>query len=380
MKLGAKERRNRLRLIRSGNIGPITFKGLLQKYGTATDAIAALPDLLKKLSSRKIALCSVMQAENEMDRLEKIKGKMLFWGEDDYPALLAQIIDPPPVLCVLGHTSLLDKPMVAIVGTRNATNNGMRLARRFGEVMGQSGYVIVSGMARGIDTSAHEGALAQGTVAVLAGGVDNIYPLENARLHHEIAEVGAIVSEAPLGTTPSARHFPRRNRIISGLSLGVLVIEAARKSGSLITAHMALEQNREVFAVPGSPLDGRLRGTNALIKEGAILCETPDDIIPVLQAGSTRLEVHAPLLAWQASNDPGDHDDDNDREAQLAHVLGVMSSTPMRLEAIIAATALPAVKVQAALMELELCQKVECLPQAYYVLHGGDAIDALFTP
>ena len=232
----------------------------------------------------------------ELTALHRLGARLVCWGEPTYPSALAQIEDAPPILTVLGRPDLLDRPMVAVVGARNASANGRRLARELAAGLGQGGLVVVSGLARGIDAAAHLGALETGTVAVVAGGVDIVYPEENRGLYDALRRQGAIVAELPLGSEPQARHFPRRNRIISGMALGVLVVEAAARSGSLITARYALEQGREVFAVPGSPLDPRCRGANDLLRRGAVLTETAEDVLSQL----------GPLAAGRAAAAPAD--------------------------------------------------------------------------
>lgn len=277
------ERTARLRLIRSENVGPITFFKLLERYGSAKDALLALPALVKKGGRKKPPKIHPLgEAEDELDKLAAMGGTMICWGEHEYPPLLAHIDDAPPVLFIRGHTHLLRKRCVGVVGSRNASINGRRFAQMTASTLGGAGYLVVSGMARGIDTAAHQGALQSGTIAVLGGGVDIVYPRENQTLYNELLEVGAVVSEVPLGTTPQARHFPRRNRIISGMARAIVVLEAGAKSGSLITARMALEQGREVFAVPGPPQDPRVKGCNSLIREGAYLTESADDVLRLL--------------------------------------------------------------------------------------------------
>jgi len=268
-----------LRLIRSENVGPVTFAQLLARFGSARAALAALPDLARRGGAQSIRICGKADAEREMAGLAALGARLIAIGEDDYPPALAAIDDAPPLLSALGHGHLLKKPMIAIVGARNASANGKRFAKMIARELGEAGFVVASGFARGIDAAAHEGALAGGTAAVFAGGIDVIYPEENAALFERIAAEGVAVAEQPLGTAPRGRHFPKRNRIISGVSLGVLVVEAAQRSGSLITARFALEQGREVFAVPGSPLDPRCQGTNDLIRRGATLTESVDDIL-----------------------------------------------------------------------------------------------------
>lgn len=272
-----------LRLIRSENVGPITFARLIERFGTARQALDAIPELARRGGrARPIKVCSKAAAERELIAAERIGARLLCGPEPDFPPLLATLDGAPPVLYALGHAHLLSKPTIGIVGARNASMAGRQFARRLAMELGQAGVVVVSGLARGLDTAAHEGSVETGTVAVMAGGVDVVYPPENDRLHARIAAEGVVVSEMPPGTEPQARHFPRRNRIISGLSLGIVVVEATARSGSLITARLAGEQGREVFAVPGSPTDPRSEGPNGLIKDGAVLTRGAGDILDVL--------------------------------------------------------------------------------------------------
>lgn len=281
--INPQEKLARLRLIRSENVGPITFFKLLERFKTAKDAIDALPALAKNGGrAARLKICPQSKAEDEIAATEKSDTQMIHWGEPSYPPLLGHIDDPPPILFVRGHKPLLNKKAVGFVGSRNASINGRRFAHTTAKAIGEAGYLIVSGMARGIDAAAHEGALTTGTLAVLGGGVDVVYPREHRKLYDAMLEQGAICSEVPLGITPQARHFPRRNRIISGVSRGVIVLEAGTRSGSLITARMALEQGREVFAVPGAPQDPRVKGTNMLIRQGAQLTENADNVIETL--------------------------------------------------------------------------------------------------
>ena len=282
MQLSERERHAWLRLARTQNVGPVTFRNLLARFGTASVALEEMPRMANRGGGKNFALASEDDAARELDALAKLGGKLIASCETEFPTGLKALEAPPPVISVLGHPHLLRKEMVAIVGARNAS----ALARKFADILardlGFAGLVVVSGLARGIDAAAHEAALAVGTVGVVAGGVDIIYPPENEKLYAAIRNQGVIVSEMRLGEAPQARHFPRRNRIISGLSRGVVVVEAAEKSGSLITASYAIDQGREVFAVPGSPLDPRARGANRLIKEGATLTESAEDILSVL--------------------------------------------------------------------------------------------------
>jgi DNA processing protein len=274
------ERADRLRLARTFSIGPVTFRRLLDRFHSAAEALRALPDLARQSGAEALRPPSRAEAEDEIAALAGFGGRFLALGEPGYPEPLAAIEDAPPLLALRGDATLLCRPAVALVGARNASAGGRRLAEELSRDLGATGLVVVSGLARGIDAAAHQGALATGTVAVFAGGLDQVYPREHGDLARAILEHGgALISEMPLGTEPQARHFPRRNRLVSGLSLGVLVIEAALKSGSLTTARFALEQGREVMAVPGSPLDPRCRGTNQLLREGAGLVEIAADAL-----------------------------------------------------------------------------------------------------
>jgi DNA processing protein len=280
----------RLRLARTDSIGPVTFRRLLARHGNALAALAALPGIAARRGTR-IALCPEADALREMAALHRLGGRFLFTGEAPYPPLLDLAEDAPPVLAVLGDPAALAGRAVALVGARNASAAGRRLAEELAEQLAAAGLVVVSGLARGIDAAAHLGALRRGrTVAAVAGGLDQPYPPDHAKLQDRIAaEGGAVVAEAPLGTAPLARHFPRRNRIVAGLSLGVVVVEAAPRSGSLITARLALEAGRELFAVPGSPLDPRCRGSNDLIRQGAHLTESIADVLEHLPEAPPRI-------------------------------------------------------------------------------------------
>src|SRR5512132_241283 len=291
------ERRDRLRLIRSENVGPIAFRRLLDRIGTAAAALGALLELARRGGRRKaVRVCSAAEAEAEIAALATHGARLIVFGDLDYPPQLAAIEDAPAIFAVVGDAALASRPCIAVVGSRNASLNGRGLARDLACALGAAGFVVVSGLARGIDAEAHRGALATGTVAVLASGVDVCYPQENAELYSRIAEQGALVSEARPGMAPQARHFPRRNRVISGLCRGVLVVEANLRSGSLITARMAAEQGREVFAVSGSPLDPRARGCNDLIRQGATLTESVADVLAALGSSFT------PPPAWSQSS------------------------------------------------------------------------------
>jgi DNA processing protein len=277
------QRRAWLRLSRTQNVGAVTFAQLIERYGSAEASLEALPSLVKRGGGDRVRIPSNDDIDREIAALHKLGGRMLASCEPEFPSGLAAADPPPPIISVLGHVSILQREIIAIIGARNASALGRKFASTLAKDLSGAGLVVASGLARGIDTAAHDGALAGGTCAVVAGGVDNIYPPENGALYERIRSEGCLVSEMPLGQTPQARHFPRRNRIISGLSRGVVIVEAAEGSGSLITANYALEQGREIFAVPGSPLDPRAKGTNRLIREGATLVETAEDVLAGLR-------------------------------------------------------------------------------------------------
>ncbi|MBD3679204.1 MAG: DNA-protecting protein DprA, partial [Rhodobacteraceae bacterium] len=276
------DRRDWLRLLRSRRVGPATFYRLMGEHGSAAAALEALPEVARAAGVKDYAPCSPDRAEAEIEAARLAGAKLLAWGAADYPASLTELSDAPPLLWAIGDTAILQRPMIALVGARNASSLGTRMARRLAAELSEAGYVVVSGLARGIDTAAHLAAIDGGTLAVMAGGVDVVYPLENAVLAQEIAEKGLRLSEQPMGLVPQARHFPRRNRIVSGLAQAVVVVEAAAKSGSLITALNALDQGREVLAVPGHPFDARASGCNALLRDGATLVRGTEDVLAAL--------------------------------------------------------------------------------------------------
>jgi DNA processing protein len=365
-RLSAVERRDRLRLIRSENVGPVTAHRLLAQYGSASAALEALPALARRGGrARPLKVCSKAAAERELAALEAAGVAVLAQGEPDYPAALAVLEDSPPLLFARGHVGLLRKTAVAIVGARNASLNGRKLAHRLGQDLARADLLVASGMARGIDTAAHQGALAThgeegGTVAVLAGGVDVVYPPENQGLYEALTERGLVVSEMPLGEAPQARHFPRRNRIISGLALGVVVVEAAARSGSLITARLAGEQGREVFAVPGSPLDGRAAGPNGLLRDGAILTETADDVLKALLAlrrEPLREPAGRPFVCERAAPPS-----EAELEKARLRVLEALGPTPVAVDEIIRGCQLSVSVVATVLLELDLAGRLERLP------------------
>ena len=350
--LSSAEKLARLRLIRSENVGPVTFRQLLTRFGSAAEAIDMLPELARRGGrKRPIKVCTRTAAERELAEARKKGMDALFFGDIVYPRPLAQIEDAPAVLFLKGHAHLLDRPMVAMVGARNASAIGRKLAGTIARDLGQAGYIVVSGLARGIDGAAHAASIGTGTVAVLAGGADVVYPRENETLYHQIMEGGAVLAEMPPGTVPQARHFPRRNRIISGLSLGVLVVEANPRSGSLITARYALDQGREVFAVPGSPLDPRAKGANSLLKQGGTLVESAEDIIDVLEA---QKELWAEETGGQASTPPLEPPSGEDMDSARRSVQELLSPTPTALDDLIRESGLAPATVMTILLEMEL--------------------------
>lgn len=358
-KLDDAERLACLRLIRSDNVGPVTFRELINHFGGAELALEALPELAARGGRRaKIRITTRAEALRELERAGKIGAAPLFTIEPGYPPALAAIDAPPPMLYVKGRPDVLLRHAVAIVGSRQASAAGHKMTRLFADAIGSAGYVVVSGLARGIDAAAHQAALATGTVAVVAGGVDVIYPPENAALHAAIAERGAIVSEMPPGFVPRAKDFPRRNRLISGISLGVLVVEAAKRSGTLVTARLAGEQGREVFAVPGHPLDPRAEGTNQLLKTGATLVTTPDDVIealaPLSGLQSAAFEDTATTDWTPPRQEPPPLLDESDR----ARVIEALGPAPVDIDSLARATGLGIRAVNVVLMELDLAGRI----------------------
>lgn len=348
-----------LRLIRSDNVGPVTFRELINHFGGAELALEALPELAARGGTkRRIRITTKADALRELEHAAKAGAVPIFTIEPGYPPALAAIDAPPPMLYVKGLADVLSRPAVAIVGSRQASAAGHKMTRLFADRIGAAGYVVVSGLARGIDAVAHEASLATGTIAVVAGGVDVIYPPENAALHAAIAERGAIVSEMPPGFEPRAKDFPRRNRLISGISLGVLVVEAAKRSGTLVTARLAGEQGREVFAVPGHPLDPRAEGTNQLLKTGATLVTTPEDVIealaPLSGVSVATFEDAAPPDWTPPRQEPPPLLDENDR----TRVLDALGPAPVDIDALMRATGLGIRAINVVLMELDLAGRI----------------------
>lgn len=375
-----------LRLIRSERVGPRTFRALLHQFGGAEAALQALPDLARRAGRLAIRVASRAEAEREVEALDRLGARFIGQGEPDYPRALLAIDTAPPLIAVRGAADALARPMIAVVGSRNASAGGGTLAERLSAELGREGYVIVSGLARGIDTRAHRAALAAGTVAVLAGGHDRVYPAENQPLLDRIVgEGGAAVTEMPTGWEPRGRDFPRRNRIVSGLSYGVVVIEAARRSGSLITARFALEQGREVFAVPGSPLDPRAEGTNELIRAGATLCATAEHVTSVIgpilsgkgseQVGGRGAYQERDSASYGAGAELWDELDvvsatqvpvvDTEEPEALAEgdtaarVLALLGATPVSVDDLARQAEMPIRTVQMALVELEMARLID---------------------
>jgi DNA processing protein len=353
-----------LRLIRSSHVGPRTFLELVNHFGGARAALEALPSLARRGGGPIPRIFSREEAEAEL-RAARARGIVFVaLGEPDYPSRLARIDDAPPLLAVQGERAIFARPLVAIVGSRNASAAGMKFAERLARDLGNAGYAVVSGLARGIDAAAHRASLASGTIAVLAGGHERIYPAEHLSLLDAILKTGAAVSEMPLGWEPRARDFPRRNRLISGLSAGVIVVEAARRSGSLITARMAGEQGREVFAVPGSPLDPRAEGTNHLIKEGAIMVTETADVLSALapivgrEAG---MLMEEPEPTFLSERDPTD-----DERSRIVDLLG---PAPCAVDDLVRMSGASPTIVRVVLLELELAGRIE--------RHGGGLVSLI---
>ncbi|MFP9137515.1 DNA-processing protein DprA [Devosia sp. XGJD_8] len=344
-----------LRLVRSDNVGPATFRQLLNRFASAEAALEALPSLLKR-TGKPLRITSQAAAEDEIAGLSRYGARLVASGEPDYPDLLKFIPAAPPLVTMAGGANLDWQRTVGIVGARNASAAGIKMTRMLAGDLGERGYTVVSGLARGIDTAAHKATLNTGTIAVLAGGFDKIYPDENIPLAHDILDNGgALLTEMPLGWEPRARDFPRRNRLVSGLSLGIVVVEAAKRSGSLITARLALEQNRDVFAVPGSPLDPRAEGGNALIQQGARLVICAEDIIETL--GSADPARNALFdRDWEPDLIPEAQPPSDDDRSRLLAALG---PTPVEVDELVRQSGLSASAMQMLLLELDLAGQIE---------------------
>ena len=341
---------DRLRLLRTAGIGPVTYRQLIARFGTATAALDAVPDLARRGGGESPALHSRADAEREIARVEKLGGKYLMLGQGLYPRLLAELEDAPPLLIAKGKLSLLDQPAVAMVGARNASAAACRFARGLAHDLGRQGLVVVSGLARGIDSAAHDGALESGTIGVIAGGIDIFYPPENEARQTALFERGLVLAEMPPGTEPRARHFPYRNRIIAGLATGTIVVESAPRSGSLITARLAAEAGREVMAVPGSPLDPRAQGCNQLIRDGATLIQDADDVLESVAPAQPRFA--SPVDRYEAAGP-------TDCEDAVGIVEELLGPSPAPVDEIIRLSGASSGAVQMALLELDLAGRLE---------------------
>ncbi|MBU2107438.1 MAG: DNA-processing protein DprA [Alphaproteobacteria bacterium] len=368
-RLSDRQRLSWLRLIRTPNVGPSTFRDLINRFGSAEAAIEALPELaLSGGLTRSVRIPPVAEAEAELEAAAAAGARFVAVGEPDYPPVLRNMDYPPPLLAVRGNAAVFALPPVAIVGARNASLAGIKMARMLASDLGREGYGVISGLARGIDTAAHEGSLATGTVAVLAGGLDQPYPAENADLCNGIAERGAVVSEMPFGWEPRAQDFPRRNRIIAGLSLGLVVVEAAKRSGSLISARLAGEMGRLVFAVPGSPLDPRAAGANGLLKDGATLVTEVGDVTTAIAPLIGRSEPQADSLDEPPDFASAAPADDSDRR----RVVEALGPTPVGIDDLIHHTRLHPAQVFMILLELDLAGRLERHPGNHVSLLPGE--------
>jgi DNA processing protein len=364
VRLSDEQRIDWLRLIRSPSVGPRTFRALVNHFGGARAALAALPSLARRGgASDAVRICSRQDAEREIALAQKLGVTFVALGEPDYPLRLQMIDDAPPLITIRGDVAALARPMVGIVGSRNASGAGLKFTQMIARELGEAGFAVVSGLARGIDAAAHRASLATGTVAVLAGGQDRVYPPEHVSLLDAILPAGAALSEMPLGYEPRGRDFPRRNRLISGLSLGVVVVEAAKRSGSLITARFALEQGREVFAVPGSPLDPRAEGTNGLIKQGATPVTETGDVVAVL---APIIEQKEFLLREPDASDGNAAGATEPAADERARIVSLLGPAPVQIDDLVRlSNATPAI-VRMVLLELEIAGRLE--------RHGGGLV------
>lgn len=359
--LNEEERLSWLRLIRSRKVGVATFFRLMHEHGSATAALRALPGIAKDAGIQDYSVADIESARAEVERAKRAGAKLVCWGEIDYPQSLMNLPDAPPLFWRLGNAELLNSPMVALVGARNASSLGLRMARKLSATLSEAGFTVVSGLARGIDAAAHNMALDKATLAVMAGGVDVVYPQENKELAKQIAEKGLRISEVAMGLQPQARHFPPRNRLISGLSRAVIVIEAASQSGSLITARNALDQGREVLAVPGHPLDGRASGCNMLLRDGAVLVRNADDVIEAIGDASLEKPAAAELP------DPAQKANRSLRDTNALHreILDRLGPSPVLEDQLIRDLATPASDVMPELVNLEVAGKIHRAPGGF---------------
>ncbi len=347
-----------LRLIRTPGIGPITFFNIMERFENASDALAMLPELSKRGGRKKpLVAYDKSAAEREIEQSEKFGARMIMFGEPDYPELLTTIPDAPPIITVMGHTHLWKKPLIAMVGARNASASGCQLAQKLAKDAGDNELITISGLARGIDTFVHKGSLTSGTIAVIAGGIDNIYPPENKMLYAQIKEMGCVISEQPFGAVPFAGAFPGRNRIIAGMSMGTIVVEASPKSGSLITARLAGEYGREVFAVPGSPLDPRSKGCNQLLKQGATMVENIADIIQATAHLRGRAMAETPAARF-TGNTNAELPAESELEKARTTITEKLGYSPVDVDEIVSQSGYSASIVLTILLELELAGRL----------------------
>jgi DNA processing protein len=347
---------DRLRLIRTPGIGPIAYRQLMLRFGNAVAALAAIPDLARRGGGKIPAVFARDKAEREIAAVEKLGARYLVLGQALYPRALAEQDDAPPLLTVKGRFDLLDRPMVAIVGARNASAAACRFARGLAHDLGKEGVVVVSGLARGIDSAAHDGSIEDGTIAVIAGGIDVAYPPENEARQADIGTRGLLIAEMPPGTEPRARHFPYRNRIIAGLAAGTVVIEAAPQSGSLITARLAAEAGREVMAVPGSPLDPRAQGCNQLIRDGATLIQNAADVIEAISSMNGKVASPSRPYEPQTSSAPAEADAEPDIRLRVEELLG---PSPVPVDEVVRLSGAEPGAVQLVLLELDLAGRID---------------------
>jgi len=345
---------DRLRLIRTPGIGPIAYRQLLLRFGSAEAALAAIPDLARRGGGKTPQIFPKDRAEREIESVERLGARYLVLGQGLYPRSLAQLEDAPPLLTAKGNRSLFDRPMVAIVGARNASAAACRFARGLAHDLGSEGVVTVSGLARGIDSAAHDGSLESGTIAVIAGGIDVYYPPENEARQGDIAERGLLIAEMPPGTEPRARHFPYRNRIIAGLAAGTVVIEAAPQSGSLITARLAAEAGREVMAVPGSPLDPRAQGCNQLIRDGATLIQTAGDVLECISGLNGK--VASPSRSFDHRQGSAAIEAEPDVRRRIEELLG---PSPVPVDEVLRLSGAEPGAVQLVLLEMDLAGRID---------------------
>jgi DNA processing protein len=366
VRLTDEQRLDWLRLIRSPNVGPRTFRTLVNHFGGARAALEALPSLARRGGARGATqVCARADAEREITAAEKLGVALVALGEPGYPPRLQMIDDAPPLVAIRGQAAAFALPMVAIVGSRNASGAGMKFTQRIARELGEAGFAVVSGLARGIDAAAHRASLATGTIAVLAGGHDRVYPAEHVELLDDILSAGAALTEMPLGWEPRGRDFPRRNRLISGLSLGVVIVEAAKRSGSLITARFALEQGREVFAVPGSPLDPRAEGTNGLIKQGATPVTETSDIVTVLQPIMEQRNVPRQEAEPQPA-EGGFFEGTDPAPDERTRILALLGPTAVLIDDLVRLSKSSPLVVRMVLLELEIAGRLE--------RHGGGLV------